>query len=75
MGIIRQVLQCKQTKETEITHTRLTPHQFEKWNCQVFINIKLDKINNNWIMLDPLGNIYEVNANLTEMTLLNLNHF
>ena len=26
-------------------------------------------------MLDPLGNTYEVNANLTEMTLLNLNHF
>ena len=24
--------------------------------------------NNNWIILDPLGNIYEVYANLTLMT-------
>ena len=24
--------------------------------------------NNNWIILDPLGNIYEVYANLTQMT-------
>ena len=31
--------------------------------------------NNNWIILDPLGNTYEIYANLTVMTLLNLNHF
>ena len=31
--------------------------------------------NNNWIILGPLGNIYEIYANLTVITLLNLNHF
>ena len=32
--------------------------------------------NNNWIILDPLGHIYEIYANLAAMTtLLNLNHF
>ena len=30
--------------------------------------------NNNGIILDPLGNIYEIYANLTVMTFLNLNH-
>ena len=34
-----------------------------------------DLENNNWILLNPLGNIYEIYANLTVMTLLNLNHF
>ena len=34
-----------------------------------------DLENNNWIILDPLGNIYEVRANLNVMTLLILNHF
>ena len=35
-----------------------------------------DLENSNWIILDPLGNIYEICANLTVMTtLLNLNHF
>ena len=32
--------------------------------------------NNNWIILDPLGHINEIYANLAAMTtLLNLNHF
>ena len=31
--------------------------------------------NNNWIILGPLGNIYEIYANLTVITLSNLNHF
>ena len=32
--------------------------------------------NNNWIILDSLGNIYEIHTNLTVMTtILNLNHF
>ena len=31
--------------------------------------------NNNWINLDPLGNIYETYGNLTVMTLLNKEHF
>ena len=30
---------------------------------------------NNWIILDLLGDIYEIYANLIVMTLLNLNHF
>ena len=34
-----------------------------------------DLQNNNWITLDPLGNIYEIYANLTAMTLLNQEHF
>ena len=34
-----------------------------------------DLENNNLIILDPLGNIYEIYANLAVMTLLNLNHF
>ena len=35
-----------------------------------------DLENNSWIILDLLGNIYEIYANLTEMTTLsNLNHF
>ena len=34
-----------------------------------------DLENNNWILLNPLGNIYEIYANLTVMTLLNFNHF
>ena len=34
-----------------------------------------DLENNNWIILDPLGNIFEIYANLTVMTLLDLNHF
>ena len=32
--------------------------------------------NNNYIILDPLGNIYEIYANLTVMTTIsNVNHF
>ena len=34
-----------------------------------------DLENNDWIMLDPLGSIYEIYPNLTVMTLLNLNQF
>ena len=34
-----------------------------------------DLENNNSINLDPLQNIYEIYANLTVITLLNLNHF
>ena len=34
-----------------------------------------DLESNNWIILDSLGNIYAIYANLTVMTLLNLNHF
>ena len=34
-----------------------------------------DLENNNQVILDPLGNIYEKQANLTAVTLLNLNHF
>ena len=34
-----------------------------------------DLENNNLIILDPLGNIYEIYANLAVMTLLNFNHF
>ena len=34
-----------------------------------------DLENNNLIILDPLGNIYEIYTNLAVMTLLNLNHF
>ena len=34
-----------------------------------------DLENNNWITLDPLGNIYETYANLTVMTILNQEHF
>ena len=34
-----------------------------------------DLESNDWIILDPLGNIYEIYANLTVVTLLNLNHF
>ena len=34
-----------------------------------------DLENNNWIILDPWENIYEIYANLTVMTLLNLNLF
>ena len=34
--------------------------------------------NSNWIILDPLGNIYEIYANINVIppfSLLNLNHF
>ena len=34
-----------------------------------------DLKNNNWIILDSLGNICEIHANLNVMTLLILNHF
>ena len=34
-----------------------------------------DLENNNQMILDPLGNINEIYANLTLVTLLNLNHF
>ena len=34
-----------------------------------------DLKNNNWIILDALGNIYEIFVNLTVITLSNLNHF
>ena len=34
-----------------------------------------DLVNNNWISLDPLGNIYEIYANLSVITLLNINQF
>ena len=34
-----------------------------------------DLENNNWIILDTLGNTYEIYANVTVMNLLNLNHF
>ena len=33
-----------------------------------------DLVNNNWIILDPLGNIYEIYANVAVMTLLNCNY-
>ena len=33
-----------------------------------------DLENNNWIILDPLGIIYKIYANMTVMTLLNCNH-
>ena len=35
----------------------------------------MQNLKNNWIILDLLGNIYEIYANLTLMTLSNLNHF
>ena len=34
-----------------------------------------DLENNNWITLDQLGNSCDINANLTVMTLLNLDQF
>ena len=35
-----------------------------------------DLENNNWVILDPLGNIYEIYVNLTVMTtVLNLSYF
>ena len=33
----------------------------------------MQDLKNSWIILDPLGTIYEIYANLTVMTLLNLN--
>ena len=33
-----------------------------------------DLVNNNWIILDLLGNIYEIYANVAVMTLLNCNY-
>ena len=33
-----------------------------------------DLENNNWIILDPLGTICKIYANMTVMTLLNRNH-
>ena len=34
-----------------------------------------DLENSDWIILDTLGNIYEIYTNLTVMTLLTFNHF
>ena len=34
-----------------------------------------DLENNLWVYLDLLGDIYDIYANLTMMTFLNLNHF
>ena len=34
-----------------------------------------DLENYNWIILDALGNIYEIHANLTVINFLNLNNF
>ena len=34
-----------------------------------------DLENSDWIILDTSGNIYEIHANLTVMTLLTFNHF
>ena len=34
-----------------------------------------DLENNNWIILYPLGNIYEIYAMMTVMTFLNIYHF
>ena len=34
-----------------------------------------DLENNNWIIIDTLGNVYETYANLTVTTLLNQKHF
>ena len=34
-----------------------------------------DLKNNNWLILDLLGNIYEIYVNLTVINLLNLYHF
>ena len=78
----------------EMSHVGNTHCQFNRWNSQVFFNIKKYKIvfkikeflritflrlfktpvlsrfismqnlNNNWFILDSLGNIYEVHANL-----------
>ena len=41
-AMLRQLTQCKQKKQ--MAHTGLTPCQFEKWNCQMFINITKYKI-------------------------------
>ena len=43
--------------------------------CFKQFTIIQDLENNNWIIVDPLGNIYEAYANQTVITLLNLNHF
>ena len=40
--MLRQVI--KETKETELADTGSTLDQFNKWNSQVFINIKKYKI-------------------------------
>ena len=42
VGMLRQVIQCKQKKQ--IANMEPTPCQFDKWNCQVFINVKKYKV-------------------------------
>ena len=64
----------------EMDQTGPTPYEFDKWNCQVFINIKKYKIvfkirKDHLRIIFFLGNIYEIFPNLIVMTLLNLNQF
>ena len=87
--MLRQVIQCKQKKHGPRGAHPLPIWQME-FPCHVRIIFFLmaykasllskftsmqDLENNIWIVLDPLGNIYEIYANLTAMTLLNPNHF
>ena len=43
--------------------------------CFKQLTIIQDLEDNNWIILDPLGNIYDIYANLIVMTLFNLATF
>ena len=43
--------------------------------CFKQLTIIQDLEDNNWIILDPLGNVYEIYANLIVMTLFNLATF
>ena len=82
--IFRQIV-LRRKKKPEMAHTGPTPCQFDKSNCQLFINIQkykvVFKIRKDhlriilFIILDPLRNIYEIYADLTLMGLLILNHF
>ena len=66
MEMLRQVILCKQKKWR---WTISDPHLAKQFTNMQGLE------NNNWIILDALGNIYEIYANLSVLNFLNHNHF
>ena len=80
--MLRQVILSKQKKWRWPTwDLSLANSTYGTARCTLTLRVKTSVLsnsqveNNNWIILDPLGNFYKINALLTVMALLNYNHF
>ena len=78
VGMLRQVILSKQKKWRWPTwDPSLANSTYGTARCTLTLRVKTSVLsnsqveNNNWIILDPLGNFYKINALLTVMALLN----